>query len=70
MVQSLTEAEGNVAQANRIAVAGVVIAVLLAVIALILAAVYVARTKKLDQKYSKYLPLGVKARFGESADGL
>jgi len=66
-VLSINQAESSAKQANNIAIAGVVIAVILAVAALIMAAIYVARTKNLDQKYSKYLPLGVKARFGESS---
>ena len=37
-------------QANSIAVAGVVLAVLLAAIALLLAAIYVAKLKKVDDK--------------------
>jgi uncharacterized membrane protein (DUF485 family) len=52
-MQSINQAESSAKQANNIAIAGVVIAVILAVAALIMAAIYVARTKNLDQKYSK-----------------
>ncbi|KAL6746444.1 hypothetical protein V8C86DRAFT_2943309 [Haematococcus lacustris] len=45
-------------KAMGIAVAGIVISVLLAVVAIILAAVYVAKLKKLDVKYQKYISLG------------
>ena len=64
-VQTNAKTAEQAGKANEIAVAGVVLSVLIAVIAMILAAVYVAKTKKLDQKYAKYLPLGVKARFGQ-----
>jgi ABC-type phosphate transport system substrate-binding protein/uncharacterized coiled-coil protein SlyX len=69
-ILDVATAESRATHASQIAIGGVVLAAILAVVALILAAVYVARTKRLDQKYSKYLPLGVKARFGDSADGL
>ena len=69
-ILDVSSAESQATKAAQIAIGGVVLAAILAVVALILAAVYVARTKRLDQKYSKYLPLGVKARFGDSADGL
>ena len=52
-LQSISAAEASAQKANNIAIAGVVIAVVLAVVAITLAAVYVVRTKHLDQKYSK-----------------
>ena len=67
-VVDIKATEAKVSTANNIAIAGVVLAVLLAVVALIVAAVYIVRTKKLDQKYSKYLPLGVKARFDQPGE--
>lgn len=61
---------GRIQKAQQIAVAGVVLAVLLAFIALVIAAVWVTKTKKLDQKYSKYIPLGAQGRWKDGGDGL
>jgi hypothetical protein len=52
-LQSIASAEAAAQKANNIAIAGVVIAVLLAFAGLITAVVYVLKTKNLDQKYSK-----------------